>query len=84
VKHLSGQTAACRSTQPDIIVLNKLSVRASRIASFLLPVPLVAGVAVPGRPGRDRSRAGAERVCRNELPGLSADMAALTLANEGS
>jgi hypothetical protein len=65
-------------------VLNKPSVRAARVAGFLLPVPLPAGAAVPGMPGMDRSRAGAQRICGNELPGLSADMAALTLANEGS
>jgi hypothetical protein len=80
VEHLSVHTAACRSTQQDFIVLNKPSVRPARIASFLLPVPLPAGVAVPGM---DRSPAGAERICGNELPGLSADMAALIPADGG-
>jgi hypothetical protein len=84
VEHLTVNTAACRSTRQDIIVLNKLSVRATRIASFLLPVPLLAGVAVLGMPDMDRSQAAAERICSNELPGLSAGTAALTLANEGS
>jgi hypothetical protein len=65
-------------------VLNKPSVRAPRIASFLLPVPLPAGVAVPGMRGMDRSRAGAKRICGKELPGLSADMGALGLAKEGA
>ena len=69
VEHLTVHTAACRSTQQDIIVLNKPSVRATRIASFLLPVPPLAG---------------AQRICGNGLRGLSADMAALILANAGS
>lgn len=56
----------------QFIVLKKNSVRGTLIASFLLLVMLLAGVAVAGILNLDRSRATVERIYNTELLGLSA------------